>query len=102
VPETGVFAASVTDDVQFPVTSGPAFAIVGFCFNAIITSSIEVAHGLLDIVHLKVYVVPAVPVNVEVGLEAVPNDPPAPDTTVQARSDIAVLAANVVVAPQTT
>ena len=54
VPEPGVFAESVTDEVQLPVTSGPAFAIVGVCLSEIITSSVEGVHGLLDIVHLKV------------------------------------------------
>ena len=45
-----------------------------------ITSSIEAAHGLLEIVHLNIKVVPAEPVNVDVGLPAVVTVPPAPDT----------------------
>ena len=47
------------------------------------TSSVEGIHGLLLTVHRNTYAVPAVPVKVEVGLPALPNDPPVPDTTLQ-------------------
>ena len=40
--------------------------------------------GLLETVHLNVYVVPAVPVNVEVALVGAVIVPPVPDTTLQA------------------
>ncbi len=46
--------------------------------NVITTSSVDAVHGLLLIVHLKVYVVLAVPVNVDVLLEGVVTVPPAP------------------------
>lgn len=45
----------------------------------IITSSVEAPHGGLLIVHLKVYVEPAVPVNVLVGLFGEAMVPPVPD-----------------------
>ena len=47
--------------------------------------------GLLEIVHLNVYVVPAVPVNVDVALVGVATVPPAPDTMLQAPVPIAAV-----------
>ena len=52
--------------------------------KVITTSSVDAVHGLLLMVHLKVYVVPAVPVNVEVLLDGVVTDPPAPLTILHA------------------
>ena len=46
--------------------------------KVITTSFVEGAQGGLVIVHRKVYVVPAVPVNVDVGLDGVVIVPPAP------------------------
>ena len=66
--------------------------------NLISTSSIDETHGAFDIVHLKVYVFPATPLNVEVGLEAFANDPPAPLIMLHAPvPTIGVLAASVIV-----
>ena len=45
-----------------------------------ITSSVLAVHGAFEMVHLNVYVVPAVPVNVELGFDVFPNEPPVPDT----------------------
>jgi hypothetical protein len=57
VPIVGAFAARVTDvspQVAAPVWSGPAAAAVGAWVNVITTSSADDAHGLFEIVHLKV------------------------------------------------
>ena len=78
VPVPGVFAARVTDDVQLPVTSGPALATVGEAITVMDTVEVEATHGALAIVHLKTYVVPKVPVKVAVGSVFKLNDPPAP------------------------
>ena len=51
--------------------------------KVITTSSVDDAQGGLLIVHLKVYVVPAVPVNVDVELDGVVIVPPAPLTILQ-------------------
>ena len=55
-------------------------AVVGFAVRVMTTSSVEAVQGELLIVQRKVYVVPATPVNPEVGLEGVVIVPPAPDT----------------------
>jgi hypothetical protein len=55
-------------------------ATVGTWLNLITTSSVDAVHGLLDIVHLRVYVVTAVPLNVEVALAGVVIVPPVPLT----------------------
>jgi hypothetical protein len=86
VPIDGVLPANVTvvkPQVVEPVWSTPAAAAVGFWLNVMTTSSVDV-HGLFDIVHLKVYVEPAVPVKVDVGLLASANEPPVPLTMLQA------------------
>jgi hypothetical protein len=83
VPITGVLAARVTvvrPHVAAPVWSGPALAIVGVWLKVILTSSLDGAQGVLVIVHLRTYVVPAVPVKVLVGLESAVIVPPVPDT----------------------
>ena len=43
-----------------------------------VTVAEEEAQGGLEIVHCKTYVVPAVPVNAEAGLEGVVTEPPLP------------------------
>ena len=48
------------------------------------TSSVEAVQGELLIVQRSVYVVPATPVNVEVGLEGVVTEPPVPLTMLHA------------------
>ena len=48
------------------------------------TSLVDAVQGLLEIVHLNVYVAPAVPLKVEVGLEGVLIVPPAPDIMLHA------------------
>ena len=50
--------------------------------EVIVISSDDVLHGLFDIVHLKTYVTPAVPLSVEVGLVGVVIVPPVPLTIV--------------------
>jgi hypothetical protein len=83
VPIAGEFPASVVlvrPHIEIPVWSEPAFAVVGFCANVIVISSVDEVHGGLLIVHLKTYVVPAVPVNVLLGLFADAIFPPVPDT----------------------
>ena len=60
----------------------------------------DAVHGLLEIVHLKVYADPATPVKVEVGLAALLNDVPVtlPITMLHAPVPIvAVFAASVTV-----
>ena len=52
--------------------------------KVITTSSVDAVQGLLDIVQRKLYVEPAVPVNVDVALDAVPIVPPVPLTMLQA------------------
>jgi hypothetical protein len=57
VPIVGALPASdvpVSPHIETPVWSGPAFAVVGFCWNVITTSSVDEVHGGLLIVHLKV------------------------------------------------
>ena len=46
--------------------------------KVITTSSVEAGHGELEIVQRNVYVVPAVPLKVDVGLEGVVTMPPVP------------------------
>ena len=60
------------------VTEGVTFGV-----SVTSTSSCEALQGLLVIVHRSVYATPGVPVNVDVGLEAFPKEPPAPLTLVQ-------------------
>jgi hypothetical protein len=83
VPTEGLLPARVTivnPQVDAPVWSAPALAVVGFWLNVITTSSVEAVHGLLAIVHLNVYVVPAVPEKVDVLLVGVVIVPPVPLT----------------------
>ena len=76
--------------------------MVGFLLNFTVTSSVDAVQGLLLTVHLKVYVDPAVPLNVEDGLEAFPKEPPDPLTTLhKPLPTVGAFAANVtVVRPQ--
>ena len=70
--------------------------------KVIVTSSVLAVQGALLIVHRNVYVFPAVPLKVLVGLEAVPKLPPVPLTMLHPPvPTVGVLAANVVlVTPQ--
>jgi hypothetical protein len=52
--------------------------------NVIVTSSVLAVQGELLIVHRNVYVVPAVPLNVLVGLLLVVTVPPVPEIILQA------------------
>lgn len=71
-------------------------ATVGFAVNVMTTSSVEALQGELLIVQRNVYVVPATPVKVEVGLDGVVTVPPAPLTMLQAPvPTVAVFAAKV-------
>ena len=81
VPIVGALPASVTDvcpHVAALVWSGPALAVVGFWLKVMTTSSVDELQGGLEIVQRNVYVVPAVPLNIDVGLEGVTIEPPAP------------------------
>jgi hypothetical protein len=49
-----------------------------------ITSSVDAVHGEFEIVHLTVYVDPAVPVNAEVALVGSVTVPPVPDIMLHA------------------
>ncbi len=86
VPTDGLFPAKVTlvnPQVDDPVWSAPALAVVGFRLKTIITSSILAEHGLLLIVQRKMLVEPAVPVKGDVGLEGNITLPP-PDIILHA------------------
>lgn len=86
VPIVGALAVIdtlVRPQVVEPVLSIPAFAAVGFRLKVITTSSVDAAQGALLIVHRKVYVEPAVPLKLDVGLDALPKDPPLPLITLQ-------------------
>ena len=52
--------------------------------KVVMTLLVDAAQGLLEMVHLNVYVAPAVPLNVEVGLEGVLIVPPDPEIMLQA------------------
>ena len=52
--------------------------------KVMVTSSVLAVQGALLIVQRNVYVVPAVPLKVLVGLDAVPKLPPVPVTTLHA------------------
>jgi hypothetical protein len=83
VPIDGVLPASVVPVIPHiaePTWSGPALADVGLGWNVIVTSSTEAVQGELLIVQRNMYVVPAVPVKVLVGLAGVAIFPPVPET----------------------
>ena len=85
VPLVGLFPARATEvnpQVDAPVWSGPAAAAVGAWLKVIMTSSELAVHGAFEIVHLKVYVLPAMPVNVDVLSVGVVMVPPVPLTIV--------------------
>ena len=100
VPITAMLPANVADVPQI-FWFGPALATVGFAVKVITTSSVEATQGELEMVHLNVYVVPAVPVNADVGLLGVVMVPPAPLIMLQVPVPItAVFAAKVADVPQ--
>ena len=56
VPIVGVLPASVVEvnpHMLAPVWSAPAAEVVGFCWNVIVTSSVEFVQGELEVVHLR-------------------------------------------------
>ena len=77
VPDVGVFAVMATVLPQ-KLLSVPAFAAAGALLKIMLTSSEDAAHPGLERVQRSVYVVPAFPVNVDVGEDAVAMVPPAP------------------------
>jgi hypothetical protein len=68
---------------QVLVKAVPAF-VVGLRLNVTTTSSVDAVHVEFVIVHLNVYDVPAVPLNVDEGLDAVAMVPPDPLTILHA------------------
>jgi hypothetical protein len=74
-----VFPAKVAALVEHIVWVD-VFVAVGLRLNVITTSSVDAVQGEFDIVHLKVYDVPAVPLNAEVLLDGVEMVPPNPLT----------------------
>ena len=87
VPTVAAVAPNVTcvnPQVEAPVISVPALAVEGFLLKVITTSSVDALQGALETVQRKVYVLPAVPVNVEVGEALLPNVPPVPLTKLHA------------------
>jgi hypothetical protein len=58
--------------------------VVGLRLNVTTTSLVDAVQGLFDMVHLKVYVVPAMPVKVDVALAGVVTVPPVPDIILHA------------------
>src|SRR5690348_6772332 len=77
VPIAGVLAARLAVGPQ-TIWFGPAAATVGAASNLIVTVDVLGAQTPLEIDHCKTYVVPAVPVKVDVGLEGVVTVPPNP------------------------
>ena len=57
---------------------------VGYLLNIILTSSVDAIQGEFDIVQRRVQAVPAVPENVDVGLDGVVTVPPNPLTMLHA------------------
>ena len=81
IPISGVFAARVKEvnpQVAAPVWSGPAVAGVGEILNVIATVSVKAVQGALEMVHTKIYALPAIPLNKVVGLVASTKVPPIP------------------------
>jgi hypothetical protein len=96
VPTVGELAANVTAPPTQILCVLPANEVDGFRLNVIVTSEVEGVQGALLIVQRKTYVVPAVPLNGDVGLAAFAKDPPVPLTIVHAPvPTVGVLAARV-------
>jgi hypothetical protein len=71
--------------------------IVGIVSSETVISEVDGVHAPFVIHHRKVYVLPEIPENVEVGLDVLPNIPPEPLTTIQVPTPTTgVLAARVV------
>jgi hypothetical protein len=94
-----VTAAAVISTVAGEQTAaGSVIVTVGIRWNVMLISSVDAVHGALLIVHRNTYAVPAVPVNVLVGLAGVATVPPKPLTILQDPVPTAgVFAARVVV-----
>jgi len=88
--------------VPLQVLTDAALVTDGTWLKVIATSSVDAVQGLLEIVHLKVYVCPATPLKFVVELFVLAKDPPVPDTILHKPVPIeGVLAASVtVVNPQ--
>ena len=102
VPVTGTLPPKVAGmpPVIQTVWSAPAVAIVGLCCKLMSTSSLLAIHTPLLMVHRKVYVTPAVPLNTVVALFAFTKLPPAPATTLHVPvPTTAALPANVALVP---
>jgi hypothetical protein len=79
----GVASDSVNvEPIHTPPVAGMIGATTGAAFIVIETFENVAVHGGLEIVQVRTYVVPAVPVNVDVGLVGVVITPPAPDEIV--------------------
>ena len=82
VPTDGEFPDSAALPVLHIVCVEPFVAVVGFWLNFTSISSKDAVHGAFEIVQRKVYVVPAIPLKLVVGLVASANVPPVPLSTV--------------------
>ena len=98
-PPTAV--SVVLPPVQIKVVPDMLVGAVEDVWNVMTTSSVEAVHGAFEIVQRKVEVVPAVPVNADVGLVGVVMLPPAPETIVHKPvPKTGLFAAKVVEVPQ--
>jgi len=102
VYELAPLAVSNTLSPLQNVADGGVMVIVGNPRRVIDTSSLVAVHGGLEIVQRRTYVVPDTPVKVDVGLDGLANEPPAPLTMLHVPVPVTgVLPARVaVVAPQ--
>ena len=86
----------VVEPAQIDDTEAVAVPPTLDMLNVTCISLADAVHGELEIVQRNVYAVPAVPLNVDVGLDAVPNEPPEPLTMLHAPVPaLGVLAARV-------
>ena len=97
VPILGMFAANVALLTPHKFWSDPAFAVLGFCGNEILTLSEDAPQLVVLIVQLNIYEFPAVPVKVEVAEVVLLKVPLPPLTIAQVPlPDVGTFAANAV------
>jgi hypothetical protein len=93
-------AEAVAPRVTVPaphLAAGVVPVMVGILRNVTVISDVDDVQAPLSIHHRKTYVFPEMPENVEVGLDALPSEPPKPLITIHVPTPtIGVLAARVV------